>query len=52
MVLEFFILFGYGALAGRATRLTAQPRFARITNRVAGSLLIGAGVGLAALRKE
>jgi homoserine/homoserine lactone efflux protein len=52
VVLEFFILLGYGLLASRATRLAAQQRFAAWTNRLAGSMLIGAGLGLVALRKS
>jgi threonine/homoserine/homoserine lactone efflux protein len=38
---------------GRApvTHLATRPRFAAITNRVAGTLLIGAGVGMTAIRK-
>jgi homoserine/homoserine lactone efflux protein len=49
--LEFFILLGYGLLASRATRLATQQKFVAWTNRLAGSMLIGAGLGLAALRK-
>jgi homoserine/homoserine lactone efflux protein len=41
----------YASIAGRVTHLAAQPRFARITDRVAGTLLIGAGVGMAAIRR-
>ena len=52
VVLEFFILLGYGLLASRATRLATQKSFAAWTNRLAGSMLIGAGLGLAALRKS
>lgn len=39
---EFVILGGYGYLASRAARLTSDPRFARLTERVAGVLVLGA----------
>lgn len=48
--IEFFVLAGYGALAGRMSRLSARPGFAKLTNRVAGCMLITAGVGMAAIR--
>jgi homoserine/homoserine lactone efflux protein len=48
VVVEFFVLAGYGLLAGRATHLAREPRFSRMADRVAGTLLIGAGAGLAA----
>lgn len=49
---EFFILLGYGTLAGKAVYFARQPRFATVTNRVAGSLLVGAGAGLASLARN
>ena len=52
VVIEFCILLMYGLAAGRATRWTSQPRYAAWTNRIAGTLLIGAGAGLASLRRS
>lgn len=51
VVIEFFVLAGYGTLAGRFTGRAIQPRFATLTNRVAGSLLVSAGAGMAAIRR-
>jgi homoserine/homoserine lactone efflux protein len=39
---EFFILAGYGFAASRAARLVTDVRFARVTERVAGVLVLGA----------
>lgn len=51
ILVEFVILFIYGRLAGRALSTARSPRFEKLTHRVAGSLLIGAGIGLARLRR-
>jgi homoserine/homoserine lactone efflux protein len=51
IVVEFFILLAYGQLAGRTLSWVKNPRFEKISNRVAGGLLIGAGLGLARLRR-
>jgi threonine/homoserine/homoserine lactone efflux protein len=52
VVAEFFVLLGYGVLAGRASELARQPRFARAADRVAGVLLLGAAVGLAGVERD
>lgn len=51
VLIEFFVLRAYGALAGRLTELAKRPRFAGLANRIAGSMLIGAGIGMARLRR-
>jgi threonine/homoserine/homoserine lactone efflux protein len=48
IVSEFFVLAGYAWLAARGgALLIARPRLARATDAVAGSCLLGAGIGLA-----
>lgn len=42
IVPELLILGGYGYLASRAAHFAADPRYARITDRVAGALVLGA----------
>ena len=51
MAIEFAVQIFYAALADGFSHYAAMPRFAAITNRVAGSLLIAAGVGMAAIRR-
>ena len=50
-ILEFFVLVVYGQLAGRTLSALRNPRFEKVLNAVAGSLLIGAGLGLARLKR-
>jgi homoserine/homoserine lactone efflux protein len=52
VVIEFFVLLGYGALAGRAAVAATRPELTRWINRVSGSLLVAAGVGMAAIRRS
>jgi len=52
VVIEFSVLFFYASLAAQATRLAVAPRFAAVTNRIAGTFLIGAGIGLASLTRD
>ena len=49
IVPEFFILGGYGYLASRAARLAGDTRFARLTERVAGMLVLGAAALVASV---
>ncbi len=42
IVPELIILGGYGYLASRAAHIATDPRYARITDRVAGVLVLGA----------
>jgi threonine/homoserine/homoserine lactone efflux protein len=46
VAVEFLVLAGYGLAAGRLAGWARRPQVARVTDRVAGSLLVGAGVGL------
>jgi homoserine/homoserine lactone efflux protein len=51
VVLEFCVLLGYGALAGRLTAVATRPRFQTVANRTAGAMLVTAGVSVALQKK-
>jgi homoserine/homoserine lactone efflux protein len=52
LIIESGVLLIYGLAAGRVSAVARQPRYTKWTNRVSGVLLIGAGSGLAALRRS
>jgi len=52
VVIEFFVLLAYGAIAGRLTAMAARPRFQTLANRVAGTMLVAAGVSVALQRRS
>jgi homoserine/homoserine lactone efflux protein len=51
ILIEFGVLASYAVLASRASRFAQRPRFANALKRVGGGLLIGAGAGLAGLKR-
>jgi threonine/homoserine/homoserine lactone efflux protein len=50
-VIELVVQLVYAALAGRFRLMATASRFAVITDRVAGVLLVAAGLGMAAIRR-
>ena len=51
VVIEFFVLLAYGVLAGRLTLVAARPRFQTLADRIAGTMLVAAGVSVARLER-
>lgn len=51
MVCDLVALVGYAVLAGRVSHLSDRPRFRRVTNVLAGSMLLTAGVATARLHR-
>ena len=51
LLIELAVLAAYGTLAARATHLTTRPGFLAASNRVAGGLLVAAGLRMATLRR-
>jgi homoserine/homoserine lactone efflux protein len=50
--IEFLVLSSYVLAVARAAAMARQPRYAAWTNRIAGMFLIGAGTGLATLKRS
>lgn len=50
-VIECAVLVGYGLAAGKAAELVSQPRYATWVRRIAGAVLVTAGVGLALMQR-
>lgn len=50
-VIELVVQLAYAFLVGSFRNVLTAPRFAKWTERIAGSLLIVAGLGMAALRR-
>lgn len=51
LVVELLVLSGYGWAAERGTGVILKTRFAGLPERIAGSVLIGAGLTLAVIRR-
>lgn len=51
MIPEFFILVAYAVLAGKMQTVATRPSFARITDRVAGSLMLAIAMIVAAIQQ-
>jgi threonine/homoserine/homoserine lactone efflux protein len=47
VVIELLVLLSYGAAAGRLHVLALNPRYARLADRAAGTMLVTAGIGAA-----
>jgi homoserine/homoserine lactone efflux protein len=51
VIIEFVVQLFYAVLAGRAANFAMRDRFVVITNRISGTALMLAGLGMAAVRR-
>ena len=51
-IIEFFVLAGYGYLAGTASTMVRGARFVVAVNRISGGMLVIAGAGLALVKDD
>jgi homoserine/homoserine lactone efflux protein len=51
IVIEQLVLAGYGTLAAQGARLAGRERWTLLTEKTSGALMVGAGLGLASLRR-
>jgi homoserine/homoserine lactone efflux protein len=52
IALEQLVLAGYGTVAAQGARLAGRERWTVVTEKTSGALMIGAGLGLATLRRN
>ena len=52
VAIEQLVLAGYGTLAAQGARLAGRERWTLVTEKTSGALMIGAGLGLATLRRN
>ena len=45
------MLAGYGTLAAQGSRIAGRERWTLVTEKTSGALMIGAGVGLASIKR-
>jgi homoserine/homoserine lactone efflux protein len=51
IVIEQLVLAGYGTLAAQGSRLAGRERWTLVTEKTSGALMIGAGLGLASIKR-
>lgn len=51
IVIEQLVLAGYGTLAAQGSRIAGRERWTLVTEKTSGALMIGAGLGLASIKR-